>query len=749
MARKRRHSDAEPYSPSKRQHYELAASEKLTALVDRPQRLTPEEIGALFSELRRQLRGFAFDHFTFSLGEELREKWPLEALDDSYYALKRVTRYIADGSGYGWRHFFTTPESRGSLVYGIIGEYLAHYVFKDPSFGFDGAAAQAILDVDAEYLHYDPFVRARHRARKMRRALQTTPWADTREDAAGKLAKQLLETITPLLPTKIFGYDAGKKTFELNKTSQAEVALERLQRKLTGLFERAISLHWSTRLTGQDGSDVRVHKTQERNKSWFENAAMDCVNPLMMKQTQHHGDIYGDHNLDIAATLDFQREDVAEDWVEAQENRTRPVVKMICFPRVEMFVPHGPDQEQLGLLEQEYRAEVLDYRTKRDGSDGDDDASSEHSQDSEIDGPSSFDWEDVRQWALARSPNKTNADQAQAHIWPRAPDFVQHEWEERNGPWLDENGPMRLPWVEHYRALSNNDVYLEHRLLVPTLEKYIQEQRSVWEEERRTPSRLNKADSDSSMSSDPSASSSGDDEDSASSMDDMEWTPKVEARAIKNYHREIQGIKQHLEASSAKTQWLYSLPVFFDSERQTLDQAIASARAAKVESSAAVRVRYAAHSAALRSWNLVAANASLFEWAGALAFAALASVYGRRIAAKTMAILHDTDILGELARVTTHLNEVSAELLAQVKALGAKLPAWSDLKNMTTATTAATAAAIEAGQGQGQHSSSSTVAKAKKMYTVTKLSISEAADLAGYGVGGRHARGERPGPPLA
>jgi hypothetical protein len=75
------------------------------------------------------------------------------------------TWQMAHGSQYGWRNFFTVPESRQALVLAIIGEWSTERVLNHIAIGFDREFLGQLEDMDCEYLYFDAFLRNKKRAR--------------------------------------------------------------------------------------------------------------------------------------------------------------------------------------------------------------------------------------------------------------------------------------------------------------------------------------------------------------------------------------------------------------------------------------------------------------------------------------------------------------------------------------------------------------------------------------------------------
>jgi hypothetical protein len=97
---------------------------------------------------------------------------------------------------------------------------------------------------------------------------------------------------------------------------------------------QAATLHRAIRGLGEDGTIVRIALYVQKGSEYHSTAPF-VVNPKMVKETKHH----------------------AKDGDAA-----KLVIKITCFGRVEAYVPHSPDAEELMQLEESFREEMIHYR---------------------------------------------------------------------------------------------------------------------------------------------------------------------------------------------------------------------------------------------------------------------------------------------------------------------------------------------------------------------------------------------------
>ncbi|ETN38076.1 uncharacterized protein HMPREF1541_07700 [Cyphellophora europaea CBS 101466] len=645
--RKRKRADSTSFyqRPRKRLQFQYNATEELKLnLRHVPCPLQPEQIGALFQVLREELRQFAFDNFHFELTAEAQADWPLHEMADNYYSLMRTTQYIADGSQYGWRHFFTTPDSRASVIYGVIAEYIRRHIFSIPSFGLSEQDAKRVDDVDSTWMHFDSHVRARRRAQVMNEILMGSEWQMSSNRAIRQLAEELMVVLTPLLPPDVFAHNEDSHDFSLSKSKKANEQHGYILKCLTDRLTWAVGLHYSLRLTGINGSIIQFSNNSLRGEKWYgdQGAPQNCVNEQMMKKTQFHGWL-SEQAIKRANALDYHAG--VADGPDDEDSPQRPRIKMCCFPRVEMIVPRGPDMEQLAEIE---RRNALEVRSRAEadssGEPGDSTSSSRSSSlasDASRDGqPDAMDWDVVPERRKSVSDEDLHDTK---NTFPIAPKVVQWVFEERKGKWPADAGELRLSYMNYYPHLSSNDVYLEHEYLEPTEEVFIRKhfdehcQRSSMGGQRRAhngrrrPSDDGSTSSDSSLSSDDENSSSSDTS-SASSV--LSWEPgHSDATARAAYESHIAYLRgPFLKQSNSRTGWRHGNPIPKD-QRLTLKQAIQQARDFKAASDIKLRVKFALHDRSMRSWAALTSKATHIDWAvsstaGTILLAALCSHYG-------------------------------------------------------------------------------------------------------------------------
>ena len=316
-----------------------------TNLLDRiertPESLSPEEIAALFRVLKKEARRFAKRHFQFELSEAQKAAWPLHDLVAKYPALLLTTQYIADGSQRTWRRFFTEKIPRRSLAFGVLGEWFKHHVFGATCFGLPEDQVQELEDQDREYLHYDAFVRSKHRADLINDFLYGVeddldifPGTDANERvadvdvAAQKLADELISVLEPLMAPPAF--DPLGRSKDRASLGQATRYRTLLRIDLVRLIHRAAGLARSIRLTGHDGTIVRICPAVPKGSQFFHTAPFNCINKKMCTKT----------------------------WNAPNSEHDKLRITMTCWGRVEMVTPTGLDVEQLALKEAELKANL-------------------------------------------------------------------------------------------------------------------------------------------------------------------------------------------------------------------------------------------------------------------------------------------------------------------------------------------------------------------------------------------------------
>lgn len=329
-------NSSEAGSPSEKEFLLIEQADGLFQdIMARPRALELGEMSALFVRLQEMSFRFADRHFNHKLTARQEAAWPLHLLSTRYKPLMLMTQFIADGSHYGWRNFFTKPEHRVPLIHGIIGEWCKHRIFNHTAFSVPEEHQELLETVDHVFIHYDAFVRSKKRAEILESLKFDYGDDDDNEDdpyfpdehsnnldvASFELAGHLLQLIEPLLPPPIYDplRDSSRPVEvdrELANSSHFDIFME-----LVDLFRLAGSLHLCIRLTGLNGTIVRIA-------------------PHLPK-----GSVY-DRSPDtnnICVNADFCNA------TKPKRTGSRDVlqVKMTCWGRVEAVVPHGPDRLQL------------------------------------------------------------------------------------------------------------------------------------------------------------------------------------------------------------------------------------------------------------------------------------------------------------------------------------------------------------------------------------------------------------------
>ncbi len=373
----------------------LLLAEQAKTIRHQPESLTLEHVGPLFNYLTGSVRSFSNVHFSFTLTQEQREAWPLHQLSSSYLPLMLVAQYIADGSQYGWRNFFTTPASRAALVSGVIGEWVRQRLFNHTCFGMSAENVEKLENMDREYLHHDAFLRSKKRSTMVQDMLKEDPSGCSRAllEAVQELAEELMTVLTPLMPDSIFAYCENGRHFYEDTSSRAAVsARQEIKTGLTSIIAEAARLHRAIRVMSKDGTIVRIANAVQKGERYFESAPFEIINDKMVKDTKHHG--------------------LKAEGKKVQEGILK--IKMTCFPRVEAYVPHGPDYEQM------VKKELRERQTLKDGEE--------------------LDWDKV------------------AGFWPDLPEEIVREQERDHGK---DNVRKHGSYVTIYPRLAPHQVYCE------------------------------------------------------------------------------------------------------------------------------------------------------------------------------------------------------------------------------------------------------------------------------------------------
>lgn len=318
-------------------HWEIDhADELFEELVQEPRALALDEVSALFVRMQEMCFRFSQQYFSFRLRPRQEQSWPLHLLSTRYRSLMLVTQFIADGSQHTWRNFFTKPEHRRHLVNGILGEWFNQRIFKHTAFGVPKTIVEEFEAIDHEFIHYDAFVRSKKRAQCLAEyfskanRLKNGKHAQHLAQASTKLANELMTVIHPLLPMPLYNPIRGEKTPRFRDKNAADSIQHAIFMGLVDLIKKMAALHLSIRLTGANGTIVRIASHVAKG-SRFEGSEAD-------------------HNICLNAQ-----------WC----NTNRPVsltpndslqVKMTCWGRVEAVVPQGPDQLELEQAQHRYSA---------------------------------------------------------------------------------------------------------------------------------------------------------------------------------------------------------------------------------------------------------------------------------------------------------------------------------------------------------------------------------------------------------
>ena len=255
-----------------------AASEECTRLIDqlgsKPNMLQLEDVGLFFNHINLNIATFADTRFNFKLNGVQRANWPLHQLSGKYLPLMLVTQYIADGSQYGWRNFFTTPASRSALVQGVIGEWIKQRVFNHTCFGLTDAQLLDLEDMDRQYLHHDGFLRSKKRGKMVEKFLLKNADGTVLRKAIVSLTDELITVLKPLMP----GFSG-----ELDSPDR-EDAMQHIRFDIETIIAMAANLHHGIRVLGKNGTIIRVVNAVQKGDQYHATAPFEIVNDEMVKE---------------------------------------------------------------------------------------------------------------------------------------------------------------------------------------------------------------------------------------------------------------------------------------------------------------------------------------------------------------------------------------------------------------------------------------------------------------------------------
>lgn len=415
-----------------------------------PRRLEIAHIGALFVQLQEDTQRLAQKHFYYDLTDEEEEAWPLELLKWHYKALMKSAAFLVDGDKIGWRTLFTKKEHRIPLIMAIIAHMLNEQIFKHTAFSFtETTGLDQLQFVDEKYLHYDAFIRGKHRATLLSDLMARRSFPLDHQEGLITASQILVNTIysllEPLLPPHLFSPERSKKTnlldlrrplwqdptSRLNKLDPDEYDRASFYRQeilfdLKSLIQKSVALHLSVRLTASDGTVIKITRNPGKGSTYVEDGPQILVN---------------------------------SHWCQSQprESNEELIVKMNCWPRVEAYVPHGLNLEE---YEQAYQHHLA-YGVRGGSSD-------EHSfNDLE-------DWFETYKSRLPLLPPELQTDPETGATAPRTPGT---EWDYRmaikasrskrrddQDPEndMDKDGnsePQRGAFVTYYPAIAPARVY--------------------------------------------------------------------------------------------------------------------------------------------------------------------------------------------------------------------------------------------------------------------------------------------------
>ena len=378
--------------------------QEMHRVAEDPTRLTLGDVGPLFRYLTTHIHDFANVHFGFTLTQEQQAAWPLHKLSTRYLPLMLISQYIGDGSQYGWQNFFTNSASRASLVAGIIGEWVKQRAVNHTSFGMSNSQIEILENMDREYLHHDAFLRSKKRAAMIQDMLKQDPagCATSLNKAVDDLAEELMIVMMPLMPESIFAYSESGYFWEDTSSRGAITARQIIKNDLMRIVRMSADLHRGIRVLGRDGTVVRIANAVQKGETYYDSAPFEVINEKMVDETKHHG--------------------LKANSLNSEEGRLK--IKMTTFCRIEAYVPHGPDYEEMVETENEVKKGLKEGEK--------------------------IDWDEV---------------QAQVGFWPELPEDVVRE-QERKGAKINEKGEVQIKrmhgsYVMIYPRLAPHQVYCE------------------------------------------------------------------------------------------------------------------------------------------------------------------------------------------------------------------------------------------------------------------------------------------------
>lgn len=323
-----------------------------------PRRLEIAHIGALFVQLQEDTQRLAQKHFYYDLTDEEEEVWPLELLKWHHKALMKSAAFLADGDKIGWRNLFTKKEHRIPLIMAIIAHMLNEQIFKHTAFSFtETTGLDQLQFVDEKYLHYDAFIRGKHRAILLNDLMARRSFPLDHQEgliaASQTLVNNIYGLLEPLLPPHLFSPARSKKTNlldlrrplwqdptgRLNKLDPDEYDRASFYRQeilfdLKSLVQKSVALHLSVRLTASNGTVIKITRNPGKGSPYVGDGPQILVN---------------------------------SHWCQSEPRQTNEelIVKMNCWPRVEAYVPHGVNLEE---YEQAYK-DHLEYGVRGGSSD--------------------------------------------------------------------------------------------------------------------------------------------------------------------------------------------------------------------------------------------------------------------------------------------------------------------------------------------------------------------------------------------
>lgn len=299
-----------------------------------PKIMSLGEISECYQALQGVTHIYANQYFAFELSAEQQANWPLHRLRTHYPTFFLCAQYLFDGGEAGWREFFTQPYHRKYFVTAIISEWITQRIFKHTAFGINEEDIHELEDIDREYIHYDAVVRSKKKSEILTKMLFKSEacrrtHVESIKRSVDTLAEELVTVLNPLLPLCRQGQTHHDDDADTRIEEQSSIRHFHKVHIRDSILIQAANLALSIRISSRDGTVIRTVPPIPIGSKYSGSASMICVNA----------------------------EDCVNISPEYRKGKTL-CVKMNCWPRIEAIQPHGPDVNELEILEADARAET-------------------------------------------------------------------------------------------------------------------------------------------------------------------------------------------------------------------------------------------------------------------------------------------------------------------------------------------------------------------------------------------------------